>query len=135
MKQCTEKLFDFYNNDIDIITFPDEIQQFKSIMKKNSVTSPSEMLQFIIKNNIISTFPNVEIILRIYLTLPLSNASGERSFSVLKRVKNYLRNSLGQDKLSTLALLQIEAEFMESLDYDEIIENLAANKARKKAIK
>ena len=41
-----------------------------------------------------STFPNVAIILQIFLTIPASNASGERSFSVLKRVKTYLRNSM-----------------------------------------
>ena len=38
-------------------------------------------------NEISSTFPNIEIILKICLTLPLCNASSERSFSALKRVK------------------------------------------------
>ena len=45
-------------------------------------------------------YPNIEIDLRIYLTLMTSNASGERSFSKLKIVKNYLRNSLIEEKLS-----------------------------------
>ena len=32
-------------------------------------------------------FPNVEIALHIYLTLPSTNAEGERSFSTLKRIR------------------------------------------------
>jgi hypothetical protein len=45
-------------------------------------------------------FPNVIVALRIYLTLPSSNASGERSFSCLKRVKNQLRSTQKQERLS-----------------------------------
>jgi len=48
--------------------------------------SPVSMWSFIQENNIIAIFPNLNIILRIYLTLPISNASGERSFSVLARI-------------------------------------------------
>ena len=48
-------------------------------------------LSYLKKNCLIETFPSVAIILRIYLTLPVANTEGERSFSSLKRVKNYLR--------------------------------------------
>ena len=43
-----------------------------------------------------STIPNVETILRIHrmIGLPIFNASRERLFSVLKRVKNYIKISL-----------------------------------------
>ena len=38
----------------------------------------------------------------------VSNSTGKRSFSKLKLVKNYLRNSLTQVKLPGLALLSLE---------------------------
>jgi len=34
----------------------------------------------------LSTFPNVAIALRIYMTLPINNCEGERSFSTLTRL-------------------------------------------------
>lgn len=34
-------------------------------------------------------FPNVEIALRIFLSMMVTNCSGERSFSKLKRIKKY----------------------------------------------
>ena len=43
-----------------------------------------------------ATFPNVAIALRIYLTIPVTNCEGERSFSTLSRVKNHLRTTMTQ---------------------------------------
>lgn len=37
----------------------------------------------------------VDIALRIFLSIPATNYSGERSFSTLKRVKYFLRASMG----------------------------------------
>lgn len=79
-----------------------------------------------------STFPNVETILKIFLTMPISNASAERSFSVLKRIKNYLRSTMHQNKTSNLSLLFIESDTMDSINYEDIIDIFAKTKARKK---
>jgi len=57
--------------------------------------------------------------------------NGERTFSVLKRVKNYQRSSLGECKtLSALALLSIECD-VQKLTVHEIIEQFAQMKCRK----
>ena len=74
----------------------------------------------------------METILRIYLTIPISNASGERSFSVLKRVKNYIRNSIDQDRLGNLALLCIESAETKKANFDQQIDDFARLKCRKK---
>jgi hypothetical protein len=79
-----------------------------------------------------STFPNVETILKIYLTIPISNASGERSLSVLKRVKNYLRNSMGQIRPENLAILCIESTDTKHFDYTKVTDILPKQKAEKR---
>ena len=62
----------------------------------------------------------------------ISNATGERSFSKLKLIKTYLRNSLAQDKLSNLALLSIEKNVLKSLNTTEITNMFVNMKTRKK---
>ena len=52
-----------------------------------------------------STFSTVFIL---FLTLPVTVATAERSFSKLKLIKNYLRSTMGQERLSGLAMLSIE---------------------------
>ncbi|KAJ8882119.1 hypothetical protein PR048_018607 [Dryococelus australis] len=55
-------------------------------------------------------FLKLKKILQIALTIPVSLASSERPFSVLKRLKTYLRNTMGQERLASQALLAIEKE-------------------------
>ena len=55
-------------------------------------------------------FPNIYVILKCLLTMPVSTATAERSFSSLRHVKSYLRNTMGDSRLSSLALLNIHKE-------------------------
>ena len=55
---------------------------------------PKELLKYILDNYMCDLLPNLSIALRIMLTLPVSVAAGERSFSKLNLIKNYLRSSL-----------------------------------------
>ena len=57
-----------------------------------------------IRRGLQSSFPNVETI---FLTIPICYANGERTLSVLKRVKKYLRNSLSQSHLTSLSMVFI----------------------------
>lgn len=41
-------------------------------------------------------YPNIFKLLQILVTLPVSSAMNERTFSNLKRIKTYLRNSMSE---------------------------------------
>ena len=56
------------------------------------------------------SFPNAYIAYRIMLTIPITIASAERSFSKLKLIKSYLRSTMSQERLNGLAILSIENE-------------------------
>ena len=79
----------------------------------------------------LDSFPNAYIAFRIMLTIPISVASAERSFSKLKLIKNYLRSTMSQERLNGLAMLSIEKEMLEELDYKSLIKNFASQRARK----
>lgn len=90
-----------------------------------------EVLEYIYANRLEELFPNCIIALKILLTLPVTVASGERSFSKLKLIKNYLRSTMGQERLVNLSLLSIEAQLVETLEYEELINDFAKLKARR----
>ena len=75
--------------------------------------------------------PYITVLLRIFLTLYISVATCERSFSKLKLVKTYLRSQMSQLCLSSLAMLSIEREVSNRLEFDEVIKAFAIKKARK----
>lgn len=55
-------------------------------------------------------YPIISKLLQIFITLPVTTATGERSFSTLRRLKTYLRNTMGQNRLNSLALLNIHRD-------------------------
>ena len=52
-------------------------------------------------------YPNIHRLLILFATLPVTTASVERSFSCLKRLKSHLRTTMGQDRMSGLAMMEI----------------------------
>jgi hypothetical protein len=90
--------------------------------------------RLITENNLQHCFPNIEIALRIYLCLMVTNCSGERSFSKLKRIKNEQRSTMGQGRLNHLALLNIEHKLLSEVDMSDIIRKFSITKSRKHAM-
>ncbi|KAF0705426.1 zinc finger MYM-type protein 1-like, partial [Aphis craccivora] len=95
------------------------------------IKSIKELTLYIIKNNLCTTFFDVLSACIIYLTLPVTVASAERSFSKLKLIKNYLRNNMSQDRLSNIAVLNIEKDVAAKIKLDHVINTFANSKARK----
>ena len=79
-----------------------------------------------------STIPNLWVTLRILVTIPVSVASGERSFSKLKLIKTYLQSIMTEDRLNNLAIVSIKNNVVATLDLVAVIEKIADMKARKK---
>lgn len=110
------------------------MEELPSSQKDAAITSASLMLQVMSRYNMQSAFPNVNIALRIYVALPVSNCSGERSFSHLKRIKNCLRSTMLQDRLSALAILNIENELVKNIDFGQLVEAFATAKSRRRHV-
>lgn len=68
-------------------------------------------------------FPCIHFLLKIFITLPYSNASAERTFSSLRRIKTWLRSTMGQERLTGLALMHVHHQI--ELDPDRIIDKYA----------
>ncbi|CAH2085853.1 unnamed protein product [Euphydryas editha] len=90
-----------------------------------------ELLKFIVKSKLEDTLPNIIIMLRIFLTIAISNASCERSFSKLKLIKNYLRSKMSTLRLTNLAILSIDQEVCDAIDIDSAIKDFALKKSRR----
>lgn len=53
-------------------------------------------------------YPNLYKLLKVALTIPVSSATCERSFSAMRGIKNWLQNSMGQEKITNLSIIHIE---------------------------
>jgi hypothetical protein len=77
------------------------------------------------------SFPNALIAYRILLTIPMTAASTEQSFSKLKLLKSYLHNTMTQERLNGLATIEIENDILEKIKYEDIIEEFISKNSRR----
>ena len=61
-------------------------------------------------------YSNVWILLKLLLVKPATNATSERSFSALRRIKTYLRTTMTQVRLNSLMVLHIHSDKTDSLN-------------------
>ncbi|CAF4508931.1 unnamed protein product, partial [Rotaria socialis] len=62
-------------------------------------------------------FPSTVALIKGAVTFPVSSVVCEKSFSRMKLTKNYARNSMGDERLSDLNVLNIEREF--GIDFEK----------------
>lgn len=128
-------LTDGDKHDINGLELRDEILALIALIPPDNAENFScrkQTLKYLKIHDLIGNFPNIYISIRILLTLPVSVATGERSFSKLKIIENYLRSSMTQERLSGLSLISIEHEIANSLNIDDFISDFAKKIARKK---
>jgi len=109
--------------------FKDDIKQIPTVM---------ELAHFLVVKNysLLPTFQDLYTAFLLFLTLPVTVATAERSFSKLKLIKTYLRNTMQDDRLSgrfcqlrmqkhgnlmsakLLTILQVERHGEESFEFD-----------------
>jgi hypothetical protein len=73
-------------------------------------------------------FPTVHFLLKVLATLPVSTATAERTFSTLKRLKTYLRNATGPERLTGMALLSVHRNI--NVPVGQVIDELAKKPRR-----
>lgn len=75
-------------------------------------------------------FPNLFKLIQVGLTIPISSATCERSFSSMRRIKNWLRTSMAQEKFTDLSVINIERDLSSKIDKDNIINNFVMSQRR-----
>jgi len=75
-------------------------------------------------------YPNLYILLKVALSIPVSSALCERSFSIMRRIKNWLSTSMGQERFSSLSIINIEREVSNQLKAEDILIEYAKTNKR-----
>ena len=119
----------------DAVALRSQLSVLLNTKESIDVKSVSELLKFIKNNELDSAYCEVVKFCELILTIPATTSSVERSFSALKRIKTFVRNSTAQDRMSHLAVLSIENSLVKKLSqhtqfYDDVIEDFAKHERR-----
>lgn len=133
LKEKAEKFCKLYVKDVSL-NLVDEVEHLKKIHKDNigeKSAKPFELLNLILELGMVTIFPNICTGLRIFVTLPVTVAEGERSFSALNRIKDIHRSTMCQGRLNSLGILAMEPFLARQLNSGKLIDHFADQKARK----
>jgi len=75
-------------------------------------------VKYLCSNSLYETLPHFTEIAKTLATIPTTSCSAERSFSCSRRLKTYLRSTMGQERLHALGLLCLDRSFVNRVDID-----------------
>ena len=139
--QLPEKFSSFYGKDLDLDRLSIQLRMLPDLLKTaksehqlgvKKITSVSTIVQLFNTCPFSKTMlQQVDRLLRIFLTIPMASATAERSFSALRRLKNYLRTTMTQKRLNHLILMHVHKDKTDELDLSSIArEFVSANERR-----
>lgn len=120
---CVEELSSsHYKGDINfvdlkrhLLLLPDLIkQQLPTVKKVTLIDTICEAMNC--RDAFKEMLPTVHQLLRLYLTLPITSATPERTFSALRRLMPYTRSQMTEKTLNNCFLLHVHKEFTDELD-------------------
>lgn len=139
---AAQNLIENYNDDLDN-NLGNELIQFKSFcdefteegeIETKVISQERWMYKLLIEKDVKDCFPNVEVALRMFLSIMVTNSTGERSFSKLKLVKNRLRTTMSEDRLNFLCIMSLECDILRQISYEDIINKFVNIKCRRVAM-
>lgn len=106
-----------------------EMRQLKRIIerkKSKGEKTPSSLLELTVNLEPYSeVFDEFYKLCKIALALPVSTASCERSFSVLKLIKTHLRTRMSDERLGNLGVLSVESRRAKAINLDTFVDLFA----------
>ena len=131
-----EDSFTFYSpviNKISSLQFAGEWDVWRKMwenQRKLESVMPNDALSALEKCDR-QPFPTIMQLLQICATIPVSTATPERTFSNLRRLKTWLRNQIGQDRLTGLALMALHQDKISTDHAQIILDRFCTQKSRR----
>lgn len=73
-------------------------------------------------------------LVKLYYVVPVTTCTAERSFSLLRRLKTFLRTTMGQARLNHVAILNIHKEYVDELDIKLLVNDFIKKNTQRRQV-
>ena len=121
---------------IQLMMLPDLVKAYKESqsltkLEVTSVRTIANVLNDVPMSK--DTFREIDTLVRLFFTIPITTCTAERSFSSLRRIKTYLRSTMTEQRLNNVLILNAYKEETDQLDIQEIASMFIAVNDRRRA--
>ena len=118
-------VIDTYENDLQASSLKTELLLLKTIYESSNYELPEcfSDLVTVLKKTLTAErklIPNVFILAKILLVNAATSATAERSFSLARRLKTWIRSTMSQKRFNSLAILNIYKDLTGTIDFIDI---------------
>ena len=133
--KATEAAADVFGLDANRLILHTEILHDTCSRRGTRLTSLHDITTLLSKDSVLrDLLPEVTQLARLMLTVPATSCSSERSFSLLRRLKSYLRTNMSQVKLNYAAVCATYAEELNELDLTDLIAEFIGRSAKRQRL-
>ena len=112
----------YYSLDRDLLQADQRLfcQFKKAHLEPQSLKTAADVIETLHANRLFEMVPEFSKVVSILAVIPATSCSAERSFSELRRLKTYLRSTMRQSRLNSLAIISIERAYGNRVIVDSI---------------
>ena len=114
---------DVFKNDLNPTNLQVQLEQFANLFQDKPYCSIDTLVilpTFGMNKSQKMLLPDVVKLARLFIVMPATNASSEKAFSGMKRIKTYLRNSATNNRLNHCMVAHVHAEDVDKMNTIEI---------------
>lgn len=110
-----------FRDDIDCVRLESQLKGIENLRQDGEENfKPMDIIRRIGDCTVKLMIPQVVLLCKLYLVCPATTATAERSFSLLRRLKSYLRSTMSETRLNSLLLLAMYSEEVDKLDIKKL---------------
>ena len=139
----SQEIIELYSRDLDKASLSNQLKMLPQLVHTYNAGNPQTAIREVtglrtmcdIMNSISvsrTLFNQIDRLLHIILTVPVTTSTAERSFSTLRRLKTYLRSTMTRTRLNNLMMLHIHKDRTDKLDICDIAKEFVAYNERQK---
>jgi hypothetical protein len=110
--------------ELDGNNFALQLAMFRRRHVINDVLDAADVLRNM-STDMRSMFSEVEKFVRLLMVCPCSSATAERSISALRRLKTWLRSTMSQSRLNSVAVSHFHQELLDTVDINALMKEFA----------
>ena len=132
-----EFVVDFCGQDFNKNTLKVQLETLQTTFSKKGIEPTlTNVFDFFreLSNPMRCMFSEVVTLVQLIMVMPATNATSERTFSALRRVKSYLRTTMTQERLNHLMLLNMHKDETDKLDLACVANDFVFGMERRKSI-
>lgn len=131
---------DFYKGDIEKTQLKTQLETLHVYIQRQDPDTSNISIRRIVdyvrdmKPTTKCLFSQVVTVVKLVLVMPATNATSERTFSALRRIKTYLRSTMTQERLNNLMVLHVHREATDNIDISSTANEFVSRKETRSAI-